>query len=109
MSDHPDGYDDPEPLEPADVISPAGEDVEIVADVRPLEPSRTASPGAQAAAVGVGIVAGAATVAVLHRRRAARAPSRRARRKKARRPEILEVVTSRSFLVDVHLLNRPGD
>jgi hypothetical protein len=59
----------------------------------------------QAAAVAAtGFVAGAATVAVLHRRRTRRAV-RESRRSRARRGvELLPVVGSRSFLVDVHLL-----
>jgi len=61
----------------------------------------TSSPVAvQAAAVAVtGFAAGAATVAVVRRRRARR--SLRAGRK-----ALGEVRASRSFLVDIHLLNR---
>ena len=51
-----------------------------------------------------GFVAGAATVAVMRRRGARRALKRR---KRTSRPaEVLEIVSSRSFLVDVHLVNR---
>jgi hypothetical protein len=61
-------------------------------------------PARQAAALAAtGFVAGAATVAVVHRRRA-RVPRRR-RRAKAKGP-IGEIVSSNSFLVDVHLLRR---
>ncbi|HMJ36791.1 MAG TPA: hypothetical protein VK501_23000 [Baekduia sp.] len=57
----------------------------------------------QAAAVAVtGFAAGAATVAVVRRRRAKKAV--RARRKD--RKALGEVRASRSFLVDIHLLNR---
>jgi hypothetical protein len=70
-----------------------------------------ASP-AQAAAVAVGgFVAGAAVVGLVHRRHAKRAlsPGRRSRRVapgERRRPvaELVQVVASRSLLVDVHLL-----
>jgi hypothetical protein len=57
----------------------------------------------QAAAMAVtGFAAGAATVAVVRRRRAKKAV--RARRKD--RKALGEVRASRSFLVDIHLLNR---
>jgi hypothetical protein len=57
----------------------------------------------QAAAVAVtGFAAGAATVAVVRRHRAKKAV--RARRKD--RKALGEVRASRSFLVDIHLLNR---
>jgi hypothetical protein len=80
-----------------------------VAEVRVLEPERPgANPARQAAAVAAtGFVAGAATIAVVRRRRARPAPRRR--RKASRRSPgqaLGEVVTTRSFLVDVHLLNR---
>jgi len=57
----------------------------------------------QAAAVAVtGFAAGAATVAVVRRRRARKALGRRRRDVKA----LGEIRGSRSFLVDVHLLDR---
>jgi hypothetical protein len=64
-------------------------------------------PARQVAALAAsGFVAGAATVAMVHRRRS-RAPARRARRRKAAtRTPLGEVVSSSSFLVDVHLLRR---
>jgi hypothetical protein len=86
----------------------AGDDLPVVAEVRTLEPARpAASPAVQAAAVAAtGFVAGAATVAIARRRaRRAAAPARR-RRSRSRVAEIGEVVASRSFLVDIHLLNR---
>jgi hypothetical protein len=59
-------------------------------------------PARQAAALAAtGFVAGAATVAVVQRRRA-RFPRRR---RKVR--GLGEIVASNSFLVDVHLLKRP--
>ena len=50
-------------------------------------------------------MAGAATVAVI-RRRGARKGLRRRKRSTRRGGEMLEIVSSRSFLVDVHLVNR---
>jgi hypothetical protein len=86
-----------------------GGELPVVADVRALEPARpAASPAVQAAAVAAtGFVAGATAVA-LARRRAVRkaAPARRRRKNgRGRGGELVEVVASRSFLVDVHLLN----
>jgi hypothetical protein len=63
-------------------------------------------PATQAAAVAAGsFLAGAAALAVMSRgrgRRAARGP----RRRRGRGGDVLEIVSSRSFLVDVHLLDR---
>ena len=59
-------------------------------------------PARQAAALAAtSFVAGAATVAVVHRRRA-RVPRRRRKAKGG----LGEIVASNSFLVDVHLLRR---
>lgn len=75
-------------------------------EVRVVEPVRpSAVPTVQAAALAAtGFVAGAATVAVVSRRRAAKAPARR--RKKGKNGLVADVVSSNSFLVDVHLLKR---
>ena len=98
MSTEPDNFTD-------------GEDVEIVdgfpvpADPAPVpEPLRAVQvPAVQAAALAAtGFVAGAATVAVVARRRGR--PGRR-RRKKGK-GSIGEIVGSNSFLVDVHLVRR---
>ncbi|MDX6675265.1 MAG: hypothetical protein QOH11_2683, partial [Solirubrobacteraceae bacterium] len=85
----------------------------VVADVRVIEPERPAgalalAPAAQAAAVaGASFVAGVATVAAIKHARNRPAISRRNRRKAAKRgAQLVEVVSTRSFLVDVHLLNR---
>jgi hypothetical protein len=84
-----------------------GDDVEVVdglpvvAEPRAVEAARPLVPARQAAALAAtGFVAGAATVAVVHRRRAR--VSRR--RRKAR--GIGEIMASNSFLVDVHLIKR---
>ncbi|HEV7461619.1 MAG TPA: hypothetical protein VGN78_13865 [Solirubrobacteraceae bacterium] len=83
----------------------------VVADVRVIEPERPAgalAPAAQAAAVaGASFVAGVATVAAIKHARNRPAISRRQRRKAAKRgAQVVEVVSTRSFLVDVHLLSR---
>jgi hypothetical protein len=77
----------------------------VVHEPQPVAPLRPAQvPARQAAALAAtSFVAGAATVAVVHRRRA-RAPSRRRRRKS--KGMIGEIVSSNSFLVDVHLVRR---
>lgn len=79
-------------------------DAELVAPGDPvssLEPARRAlPPAAVAAGVAVGgVAAGMATVAVVQRRAARRAARRRRRR-------LGRVVATRSFLVDVHVLDR---
>jgi hypothetical protein len=69
------------------------------------EPGEIAVVGSRqvAALAATGFVAGAATMALASRRKAAKAV---ARRRKAKRLPFGEVVTSNSFLVDVHLLRR---
>ena len=88
-----------------------GDALPVVADVRVLEPERPAgalAPAAQAAAVaGASFVAGVATVAAIKHARNRPVVSRRKRRRAAKRgAQLVEVVSTRSFLVDVHLLNR---
>jgi hypothetical protein len=59
-------------------------------------------PAVQAAALAAtGFVAGAATVAVVSRRR-----SRKAAKKRKKAGPLGEIVSSNSFLIDVHLLRR---
>ncbi len=101
--------------EPAVIASPAGA---LPAQTGP-GPSRAVVPAVQAAAVAAGgFVAGAAIVGLVHRRRrsATLAKGRGARRLNRARPhrrdgrsakgagELLQIVGSRSLLVDVHLL-----
>jgi hypothetical protein len=76
----------------------------VAGHTRALEASEPAAlPARQAAALAAtGFAAGAVTAAVVTRRRARR-PSRRAKRKKG---VVGEIVSSNSFLVDVHLLRR---
>ncbi len=81
----------------------------VVAEVRTIERVSSASlPAVQAAAAAAtGFVAGAATVALV-RRRAARKTVRNG--KGARRAvDMLPIVGSRSFLVDVHVIGKQGD
>jgi hypothetical protein len=75
----------------------------VVSAPRALEPARVGQvPAVQAAALAAtGFVAGAATVAVVHRRR-----NRIARRRRKNKGVIGEIVNSNSFLVDVHLVRR---
>ena len=77
----------------------------VVARGSEIEPAAPAAvPARQAAALAAtSFVAGAATVAVVGRRRA-RVGRRRRRRRTA--STLGEIVTSNSFLIDVHLLRR---
>jgi hypothetical protein len=78
--------------------------VPVLAESRAVEPL-AARPAVQAAVVAAtSFVAGAATIAVMRRRGARKALRRRKRSTRA--GEVLEIVSSRSFLVDVHLVNR---
>jgi len=93
---------DPVPTAPED-----GEVVDglpVVSEPRVLEPVRVGQvPAVHAAALAAtGFVAGAATVAVVHRRRN-RMSARRRRKSKG---VLGEIVNSNSFLVDVHLVRR---
>jgi hypothetical protein len=91
----------PEPQPQEDEVVDA---LPVLSDMRVLEPL-SARPAVQAAAVAAtGFVAGAAAVAVVRRRGARKAVRRR--KKASRANEVLEIVSSRSFLVDVHLVNR---
>jgi hypothetical protein len=76
----------------------------VVAQTRSIEVARAGglTPARQAAALAAtGFVAGAATVAVVHRRRA-----RVSRRRRRKAGSLGEIVASNSVLVDVHLLKR---
>jgi hypothetical protein len=89
-------------------VESEGEEVDglpVVSEPRAIEAARAPLvPARQAAALAAtGFVAGAATVAVVHRRRGRVVGRKRRRRKLA---GIGEIVSSNSFLVDVHLLRR---
>jgi hypothetical protein len=82
----------------------------VLADVRPIERvPLTALPAVHAAAVAAtGFVAGAATVALV-KRHSARKLARSRRSAPARVTDMLPIVGSRTFVVDVHLLAKPGE
>ncbi|HTU84404.1 MAG TPA: hypothetical protein VMF57_02455 [Solirubrobacteraceae bacterium] len=94
----------------------ADADVEVVdgfpvlAEVRTIERVTPASlPAVQAAAAAAtGFVAGAATVALV-KRRAARKTVRNGKGGPRRAVDMLPIVGSRSFLVDVHVIGKQGD
>jgi hypothetical protein len=90
---------------PPDVDGEVVDGLPVIADAYELEPARPALvPARQAAALAAtGFVAGACTVAVVQRRRM-RVGARRRRKRKA--SGLGEIVSSNSFLVDVHLLRR---
>jgi hypothetical protein len=78
----------------------------VVTEAAPIEEQRPAAlpavPTVQAAALAAtGFVAGAATVVVVTRRRA-----RKAAKKRRKSGPLGEIVSSNSFLIDVHLLRR---
>jgi hypothetical protein len=95
------------------VVEEDEEEVEglpVLVEVRPIERAQSAAlPAVQAAAAAAtGFVAGAATVALVRRRSARKLA--RAQRAAPRRPiDTLPVVGSRTFLVNVHLLAKPGE
>ena len=82
----------------------------VLAEVRTIErPSPASLPAVQAAAAAAtGFVAGAATVALV-RRRAARKMARSGRNGPRRVADLLPITASRSFLVDVHVIDKQGD
>ena len=84
--------------------------VPVIADVRPVTPATSSVLGtAQAVAVAAtSFAAGAATLALM-RRHGARKQLKRAVGRSARRGgDPFEIVASRRFMVDIHLLDRPG-
>jgi hypothetical protein len=81
--------------------------VPVLAEARPVAVTQGSLPAVQAAAVAAtGFVAGAATLALV-RRRSARKLARRSAPRRA--VDMLPIVGSRSFIVDVHLLAKPGE
>ena len=86
----------------------------LAAEVRALERAvpRRQLPAVQAGAVAAaGFVAGAATVVAISRHVARRPPRARPARRRRRDPgpEVMSVLGTRSFLLDVHLLGRGGE
>lgn len=99
----------PAPVDAEVVEEEAVDGVPVLAEVRPIQPVPPAVlPAVQAAAaVATGFVAGAATLALVRRHAARKLARTRARQ---RRPvDGLAIVASRSFLVDVHLIAKPGE
>jgi len=96
---------------PFGVVSPvdAGELVDglpVLAPVRTIEPVSPALPAVQAAAVAAtGFVAGAATLALVRRHGARKLARVSARRTAGGLP----IIGTRSFLIDVHLIAKPGE
>jgi hypothetical protein len=96
--------------QPADYDETVEETVDglpVLAEVRTIErASPTSLPAVQAAAAAAtGFVAGAATIALVKRRAAKKVARRSVPRRAA---EMLPIVASRTFLVDVHLI-KPGE
>ena len=88
---------------PAALESDVGEEL-VYAEVRPLPARFTPRPAVQTAAVAVtGFVAGAATLALVRRGAAARRPAARPVRPRST-PGGLPILSSRRYLVDVHVL-----
>jgi hypothetical protein len=85
--------------------------VPVLADVRTVTPATTSMLGtAQAVAVAAtSFAAGAATLALM-RRHGARKQLKRSVGRTARRGggDAFEIVASRRFMVDIHLLDKPG-
>jgi hypothetical protein len=117
MSRHGSTHNGAEPIVDADVVDDVEETVvaeatvegmPVLAEVRAIQSHSPASlPAVQAAAVAAtGFVAGAATLALV-RRHSARKLARS--RQPRRALDALPIVGSRSFLVDVHLIAKPGE
>jgi hypothetical protein len=81
----------------------------VLAEVRTLAGPPASLPAVQAAAAAAtGFVAGAATVALVRRRHSRKAAAR-ARSAPRRAVDLLPIVATRTFLVDVHLIAKPSD
>jgi hypothetical protein len=93
------GDRDEEVVQDAEVVD--GLPVVTEAGVLEERPAAALAPVQVAALAATGFVAGAATVAVVSRHR-----TKKALKKSRRSGPLGEIVSSRSFLVDVHLLRR---
>jgi hypothetical protein len=104
---------DPPVPPPADIEIAGDEEtvdgVPVLAEVRAIEPvAPPVLPAVQAAAAAAtGFVAGAATLALVRRHSARKVA--RTRNRQRRGGEGLSIIASRSFLVDVHLIAKPGE
>ena len=109
-SPHPSAAFDDTTLDSPDVTSLEAEEIvdglPVLTEVRAIERASPVLPAVQAAAAAAtGFVAGAATLALVRRhgaRKLARVSPRRA-------VGGLPIVGTRSFLVDVHLIAKPGE
>jgi hypothetical protein len=105
---------EPMPDEEQMIESPPEEEIveglPVLAEARPIErPSPAALPAIQAAAaVATGFVAGAATI-VLVKRHSGLKLARASRSAPRRAADLLPIVGSRTFLVDIHLIGKPGE
>jgi hypothetical protein len=90
----------------AEVEEETVEGLPVLAEVRTIERATpVALPAVQAAAAAAtGFVAGAATLALVQRHTA-----RKLARSRRRPVDMLPIVGSRTFLVDVHLVGKPGE
>jgi hypothetical protein len=95
------------PTEPGEEVV---DGLPVLAEVRTIEhPTQASLPAVQAAAAAAtGFVAGAATIALI-KRRAARKAARIGKLGPRRAADMLPIVASRSFLVDVHVIGKQGD
>jgi hypothetical protein len=84
--------------------------IPVLADVRTVTPATSSLLGtAQAVAVAATSFAAGAAALALVRRHGARKQFKRAVGRPVRRgSEALEIVASRRFMVDIHLLDKPG-
>jgi hypothetical protein len=84
--------------------------VPVLAEARPIETIAPAAlPAVQAVAVAAtGFVAGAATIALV-KRHSARKMARASRSAPRRAVDLLPIVGTRTFLVDVHLIAKPQE
>src|SRR5947209_6381852 len=109
MTDHLDAI--ATELEPA-ADEPAEETVDglpVLVEARPLPaPVNGTLPAVQAAAVAAtSFVAGAATLALVKRHSARKLARTRSAPRRA--VDLLPIVASRTFIVDVHLVAKPGE
>ncbi len=82
--------------------------IPVLAGVHAIEAAPSSLPAVQAAAaLATGFVAGAATLALVRRFAARRVVSAGLRSRRG--ADGLSIVGSRSFLVDVHLIAKPGE
>ena len=84
--------------------------VPVLAEVRAVEPVGPAAlPTVQAVAVAAtSFAAGAATLALVRRHGTRKQLKRAAGRSVRRTGDAFEIVASRRFMVDIHLLDKPG-